>query len=50
MEVGSAPLLSPQVTAISGYVTVAYYGEYWLGCVVGAHETEHAITVKFLHT
>ena len=49
-EVGSAPVLSPQVIAISGYVTVAYYGECWLGCVVGAHETEHAVTVKFLHT
>ena len=38
VEVGSAPVLSPQVTAISGYVTMAYEGECWLGCVVGAHE------------
>ena len=50
VEVGSAPVLSPQATAINGYVTVAYYGECWLGCVVGAHETEHAITIKFIHT
>ena len=39
MGVGRAPVLSPQATAISGYVTVAYDGECWLGCVVGAHET-----------
>ena len=50
MEVGNAPVFSPQVRAIGGHVTVAYYGECWLGCVVWAHETEHAITVKFLHT
>ena len=49
MEVGSTPVLFPLVTAIGGYVTVAYNGECWLGCVVGAHETEHTITVKFLH-
>ena len=49
MEVGSASVLSPQVTAIGGCVAVVYYGECWLGCVVGVHETEHAITVKFLH-
>ena len=49
MEVGSAPVLSPQATAIGGYVTMAYDGECWLGCVVGAHTTEHVITVKFLH-
>ena len=49
MDVGSAPVLSPEVTAIGGYVAVAYYGECWLGCVVGVNETEHAITVKFLH-
>ena len=49
MEVGSAPVLSPQAAAISGCVTVAYDGECWLGCVVGTHTTEHAITVKFLH-
>ena len=48
-EVGSAPVLSPKATAIGGYVTAAYYGECWLGCVVGAHTTEHVITVKFLH-
>ena len=35
MEVGIAPVLSPQATAIGGYVTVAYDGECWLGCVVG---------------
>ena len=35
MGVGRAPVLSPQATAISGYVTVAYDGECWLGCVVG---------------
>ena len=45
VEVERAPVLSPP-TAISA---VAYYGEYWLGCVVGAHETEYAFTVKFLH-
>ena len=44
VEVGSAP----QATAINGCITVAYDGECWLGCVVGAHTTEHAITVKFL--
>ena len=49
VEVGRTPVLSPRATAIGGYVTVAYDGESWLGCVVGAHETEHAITVKFLH-
>ena len=49
MEVGRTSVLSPRATAIGGYVTVAYDGESWLGCVVGAHETEHAITVKFLH-
>ncbi|KAL5509652.1 hypothetical protein EMCRGX_G005052 [Ephydatia muelleri] len=49
VEVGSAPVLTPQATAISGYVTMAYDGECWLGCVVGANTTEHAITVKFLH-
>eukprot|EP00731_Ephydatia_muelleri_P035898 Em0176g3a len=37
------------IKAIGGYVTMAYDGESWLGCVVGAHESEHAITVKFLH-
>ena len=49
--VGNAPVLSRHVTAIGVYVTVAYYGECWLDCVVGAHETEHAITItiKFLH-
>ena len=47
MEVGSAPVLSPP--EIGGYVSMTYEGECWLGCVVGAHETEHAITVKFLH-
>ena len=49
VKVGRTPVLSPRATAIGGYVTVAYDGESWLGCVVGAHETEHAITVKFLH-
>ena len=49
MEVGRTSVLSPRAAAIGGYVTVAYDGESWLGCVVGAHETEHAITVKFLH-
>ena len=49
VEVGSAPVLSPQATAIGGYVSVAYDGECWLGCVVGTHTTEHAITVKILH-
>ena len=49
VEVGRTPVLSPRATAIGGYVTVTYDGESWLGCVVGAHETEHAITVKFLH-
>ena len=50
MVVGNAPVLFRQVTAIGGCVTVAFYGECWLGCVVGAHVTEQAITVKFLHT
>ena len=46
VEVGRAPVLSPRATAISGYVTVAYDGECWLSNVVGAHETEHAVTVQ----
>eukprot|EP00731_Ephydatia_muelleri_P035604 Em0140g7a len=49
VKVGRTPVLSPRATAIGGYVTMAYDGESWLGCVVGAHESEHAITVKFLH-
>ena len=49
VEVGSEPVLTPQATAIGGYVTVAYVGECWLGCVVGANTSEHVITVTFLH-
>ena len=46
MEVGRTSVLSPRATAIGGYVTVAYDGESWLGCVVGAHETEHTVALE----
>ena len=49
VEVGSEPVLTPQATAIGGYVTVVYVRECWLGCVVEANTSEHAITVTFLH-
>ena len=35
--------------AISGYVTVAYDGSCWLGCVFNVNEHEHTITTTFLH-
>ena len=35
--------------AISGYVTVIYDGLCWLGYVVGVEESDHVVTVKFLH-
>ena len=45
--------LCPSITplpfsAIGGYVTVAYDGSCWLGCVLNVNEQERAITVTFL--
>ena len=34
---------------IGGYVTVAYDGSSWLGCVLNVNEQEHTITTTFLH-
>ena len=36
-------------SAISGYVTVAYDGYCWIGCVLSINSQDHNITVKFLH-
>ena len=36
-------------SAIGGYVTVAYDGSSWLGCVLNVNEHEHTITTTFLH-
>ncbi|KAL5491066.1 hypothetical protein EMCRGX_G016283 [Ephydatia muelleri] len=35
--------------APGGYVTVAYEGSCWLGCVLSVDESERAVTVTFLH-
>lgn len=35
--------------APGGYVTVAYEGSCWLGCVLSVDEAERAVTVTFLH-
>ena len=36
-------------SAVGGYVSVAYDGYCWLGCVLNVNEQERAITDTFLH-
>ena len=36
-------------SGIGGYVTVAYDGYCWIGCVLSINSQDRNITVKFLH-
>ena len=42
-------VLSIAVEAINGYVTVAYDGSCWLGCVLKVDEEGRTINITFLH-
>ncbi|KAL5515128.1 hypothetical protein EMCRGX_G000252 [Ephydatia muelleri] len=37
------------ISAMGGYVTVAYNESCWLGCVTNTNESQRAVTVMFLH-
>ena len=54
LERKGAIALCPSITpllfsAIGGYISVAYDGSCWLGCVLNVNEQEHAITVTYMY-
>ena len=42
-------MLFTPLPLVGGYVSVAYDGYCWLGCVLNVNEQERAITDTFLH-